>query len=164
MVKASGDAPGHPAPPEESHTPERPGSPGEPAPPERAVRPVRVRVFVEGRVQGVGFRQSTAREAMRLGLQGWVRNLPDGRVEAVYEGPRDAVEKMLAWSGRGPGWAASPASPSTTRSRKGSGASASAEAPLKRGAAGSAGGDPNPVLLEVRCGGHVRDRRIGPSS
>jgi acylphosphatase len=67
--------------------------------------PVRVRVFADGRVQGVGFRQSAAREAMRLGLQGWVRNLPDGRVEAVYEGSLDAVGQMVAWSRRGPGWA-----------------------------------------------------------
>jgi acylphosphatase len=67
---------------------------------------VRARVFVDGRVQGVGFRQSAAREATRLGLQGWIRNLPDGRVEAVYEGRRDAVEEMVAWSRRGPGWAA----------------------------------------------------------
>jgi acylphosphatase len=63
---------------------------------------VRVRVFVEGRVQGVGFRASAAREAMRLGVTGWARNLPDGRVEAVYEGPREAVEEMLAWTRRGP--------------------------------------------------------------
>jgi len=63
---------------------------------------VRVHVFVDGRVQGVGFRYSTAREADRLGIQGWARNLPDGRVEAVYEGPRAAVEEMLAWTRRGP--------------------------------------------------------------
>lgn len=63
---------------------------------------VRVRVFVDGRVQGVGFRASAAREAARLGVQGRVRNLPDGRVEAVYEGPRHAVEDMLAWTRHGP--------------------------------------------------------------
>ncbi len=63
---------------------------------------IRVRVFVDGRVQGVGFRAATAREAARLGIQGWARNLPDRRVEAVYEGPRDAVEEMLAWTRRGP--------------------------------------------------------------
>ena len=67
--------------------------------------PVRVRVIVDGRVQGVGFRQSAAREAIRLALQGWIRNLPDGRVEAVYEGTRDAVDEMAAWSRRGPSWA-----------------------------------------------------------
>ena len=63
---------------------------------------VRVRVFVDGRVQGVGFRVSTAHEATRLGVCGWVRNLPDGKVEALYEGPRDAVEEMLSWTRRGP--------------------------------------------------------------
>jgi acylphosphatase len=68
-------------------------------------RVIRVRVFVDGRVQGVGFRVSAAGEAVRLGVQGWARNLPDGRVEAVYEGPRAAVEDMLAWTRHGPGGA-----------------------------------------------------------
>lgn len=63
---------------------------------------IRVRVFVDGRVQGVGFRASAAREAMRLGASGWARNLPDGRVEAVYEGTRDVVEEMLSWTRHGP--------------------------------------------------------------
>jgi len=63
---------------------------------------VRAHVFVEGRVQGVWFRHSTSRVADRLGINGWVRNLPDGRVEAVYEGPGSAVEEMLAWTKRGP--------------------------------------------------------------
>ena len=63
---------------------------------------VRVRVFVDGRVQGVGFRANAAREAARQGVAGWVRNLPDGRVEAVYEGLRNAVEEMLAWTRHGP--------------------------------------------------------------
>lgn len=66
---------------------------------------VRVRVFVEGWVQGVSFRYNTVHEATRLGVAGWVRNLPDGRVEAVYEGPRDVVEELLAWTRRGPQWA-----------------------------------------------------------
>lgn len=66
---------------------------------------VRVRVFVEGWVQGVSFRYHTVHEASRLGVRGWVRNLPDGRVEAVYEGPRDAVEELLAWTRHGPQWA-----------------------------------------------------------
>jgi acylphosphatase len=66
------------------------------------VRIVRVRVFVGGRVQGVGFRASAAHEAMRLGVSGWARNLPDGRVEAVYEGPQEAVEALLAWTRHGP--------------------------------------------------------------
>jgi acylphosphatase len=66
---------------------------------------VRVRVFVEGRVQGVNFRHYTCREANHLGVSGWVRNLPDGRVEAVYEGSRAAVEAMAAWTRHGPEWA-----------------------------------------------------------
>lgn len=65
----------------------------------------RVRVFVEGRVQGVNFRYSTYLEAERLGVNGWARNLPDGRVEAVYEGPRSAVEEMIMWTKHGPEWA-----------------------------------------------------------
>lgn len=82
-------------------------SPDDPAaspdsPPESRQEPVRVHVFVDGRVQGVWFRQSTYQQAMRLGVRGWVRNLPDGRVEAVYEGPRAAVDQLLAWTRRGP--------------------------------------------------------------
>lgn len=63
---------------------------------------VRVHVFAEGRVQRVWFRESTRQEADRLGVSGWVRNLPDGRVEAVYEGSGEAVEEMLSWTNRGP--------------------------------------------------------------
>jgi acylphosphatase len=66
---------------------------------------IRVRVFVEGRVQGVNFRYHTRQEALRLSVAGWVRNLPDGRVEAVYEGAPDAVEEMLSWTRLGPDWA-----------------------------------------------------------
>jgi acylphosphatase len=66
---------------------------------------VRVRVLVQGRVQGVNFRYSAYREADRLGVAGWARNLPDGSVEAVYEGPREAVEEMLTWTRHGPEWA-----------------------------------------------------------
>ena len=54
-----------------------------------------VHVFVEGRVQGVWFRGWTEREAGRLGLSGWVRNRRDGRVEALFAGPADAVERMI---------------------------------------------------------------------
>ena len=64
--------------------------------------PVRVRVYVEGRVQGVAFRYTTWQEATRLGIGGWVQNLVDGRMEAVYEGTPDAVEEMLAWTRHGP--------------------------------------------------------------
>ncbi|MBW3584967.1 MAG: acylphosphatase [Cyanobacteria bacterium 0813] len=64
--------------------------------------PVRVRVFVSGLVQGVGYRYSTMNQAKYLGLSGWVRNLPDGRVEAVFEGEKKAVEGMISWCRRGP--------------------------------------------------------------
>lgn len=61
----------------------------------------RVHVFISGRVQGVFFRAYTQKEAYRLGLKGWVRNLPDGRVEAVFEGENLAVEKMIKWCYKG---------------------------------------------------------------
>lgn len=61
----------------------------------------RVRVLISGRVQGVFFRAYTKEEAKRLGLKGWVRNLPDGRVEALFEGEDEAVEKMIKWCHRG---------------------------------------------------------------
>ncbi len=62
----------------------------------------RAHVFISGVVQGVFFRATTRDEATRLGLTGWVRNLPDGRVEAVFEGSREAVGRMLQWCARGP--------------------------------------------------------------
>lgn len=62
----------------------------------------RVHVFVAGRVQGVGFRAWTEREARLLGLKGWVKNLPDGRVEAVAEGPPEAVAALLEKLKTGP--------------------------------------------------------------
>jgi len=62
----------------------------------------RLHVYIEGRVQGVGFRYSTCDQAVSLGLTGWVRNLADGRVEAVFEGPRAALESVLAWCREGP--------------------------------------------------------------
>ena len=63
---------------------------------------VRVHLVVTGLVQGVAFRQTAAFEAERLGLSGWVRNLPDGRVEAEAEGARDRVEIFARWCGHGP--------------------------------------------------------------
>lgn len=63
---------------------------------------VRRHVWVRGRVQGVWFRQATTEQANRLGVAGWVRNLPDGRVEAVVEGTKPAVDAMVAWCRRGP--------------------------------------------------------------
>ncbi|HLF15945.1 MAG TPA: acylphosphatase [Candidatus Thermoplasmatota archaeon] len=62
----------------------------------------RLRLLVSGRVQGVWFRESTRQEAERLGVTGWVRNLPDGRVEAVLEGETAAVQALAAWCRRGP--------------------------------------------------------------
>ena len=62
----------------------------------------RLHVRVEGRVQGVMFRDSTRRQAAALGLSGWVRNLPDGTVEAQFSGPRDRCERALAFVRTGP--------------------------------------------------------------
>ena len=59
-------------------------------------------VLVSGRVQGVGFRWYAREHAEQLGLAGWVRNLPDGRVEIWLEGREPAVEAMLVWLERGP--------------------------------------------------------------
>lgn len=64
--------------------------------------PRRVRVLISGRVQGVFFRDSTRERAEALGLSGWVRNLPDGRVEAVFEGDGDRVDEMISWCNEGP--------------------------------------------------------------
>ena len=63
---------------------------------------IRRHVWVAGRVQGVWYRQSCARQAGESGVGGWVRNLSDGRVEAVFEGSPAAVEAMLAWCRIGP--------------------------------------------------------------
>ena len=64
--------------------------------------PIRAHVFVSGRVQGVGYRYSTMDEASRLGVTGWVRNVPDGRVEAVFEGSKKVVEEIISWCQKGP--------------------------------------------------------------
>jgi acylphosphatase len=63
---------------------------------------VRRRVVIEGRVQGVWFRETCRREATAAGVSGWVRNRPNGRVEAVFEGEPSAVERMVDWCRRGP--------------------------------------------------------------
>jgi acylphosphatase len=59
-------------------------------------------VKIAGRVQGVLFRDSTRREAERLGVKGWVRNLDDGDVEALIEGEAARVEQLIQWCHRGP--------------------------------------------------------------
>lgn len=64
---------------------------------------VRAHVFISGLVQGVSFRYYIRQEAQALGLSGWVRNLPDGRVEAAFEGEKEAVNEMIAWC-----WSGSP--------------------------------------------------------
>jgi acylphosphatase len=68
----------------------------------QAMERLRVRARVRGLVQGVGFRAATQREASRLGLVGWVRNLPDGRVELEAEGLDARVGELIAWCSRGP--------------------------------------------------------------
>ena len=66
----------------------------------------RAHLFISGRVQGVFFRTTCRDEAAALGLTGWVRNLGDGRVEAVAEGERDKIEALIRWCKRGPSGAA----------------------------------------------------------
>ncbi|MFB6109906.1 MAG: acylphosphatase [Halodesulfurarchaeum sp.] len=61
----------------------------------------RAHVFVSGTVQGVYFRANTREEARKRSVDGWVRNLEDGRVEAVFEGPESAVEEMIEWCHEG---------------------------------------------------------------
>ncbi len=63
---------------------------------------VRVHVFVSGRVQGVFFRSETRYEARRRNVVGWVRNTSDGKVEAVFEGEKEDVEKVIDFCRRGP--------------------------------------------------------------
>ncbi|HSN92471.1 MAG TPA: acylphosphatase [Anaeromyxobacteraceae bacterium] len=65
----------------------------------------RAHLLVSGLVQGVNFRASTADEARRLGVAGWVRNCPDGRVEVEAEGEREKVEALVRWCAHGPTWA-----------------------------------------------------------
>ena len=63
---------------------------------------VRAHVFISGHVQGVGYHYSTWDTAALLKLKGWVRNLRDGRVEAVFEGSGDQVQEILRWCHQGP--------------------------------------------------------------
>lgn len=63
---------------------------------------IRVHIFVQGMVQGIFFRAKTRQKAKVLGLTGWVKNLPDGRVEAVFEGEKEKVEQTIEWIKKGP--------------------------------------------------------------
>ncbi len=63
---------------------------------------VRAHVFVSGRVQGVFFRSDTQYEAKKRNVKGWIRNLPDGRVEAVFEGEEEKVKELIEFCKRGP--------------------------------------------------------------
>jgi len=66
---------------------------------------IRAHILIKGRVQGVGFRANTRRKAYQLGIKGWVRNLRDGRVEAVAEGKKEAINELIRWCHRGPSMA-----------------------------------------------------------
>lgn len=72
------------------------------SPEEHAPAHARAHVYVSGRVQGVNFRSRTRDQARAGGLCGWVRNLDDGRVEAVFEGPKPAVQRLVNWCYSGP--------------------------------------------------------------
>ncbi|MCS7116034.1 MAG: acylphosphatase [Nitrososphaerota archaeon] len=63
---------------------------------------VRAHVYISGLVQGVFFRSNTRKQALKRGVRGWVRNLPDGRVEAIFEGSKDMVQEMVEWCKVGP--------------------------------------------------------------
>jgi len=62
---------------------------------------IRTHLIIEGRVQGVWFRDSARREAITLGVLGWVKNRPDGTVEVLVEGPEEQVEKFVTWCHQG---------------------------------------------------------------
>lgn len=66
---------------------------------------VRAHVIVSGRVQGVYFRGKTRKKALEYGVTGWIHNLTDGRVEAVFEGEKEPVEKLIEFVKQGPSYA-----------------------------------------------------------
>ncbi len=66
---------------------------------------IQAHVLISGKVQGVFFRSNTEDKVKELGLKGWVKNLPDGRVEAVFEGEEKVVNEMVEWCKKGPRFA-----------------------------------------------------------
>ena len=62
---------------------------------------MKIKVLISGKVQGVFYRAHARKKAKKLGLKGWVRNTNDGKVEAVFEGPKDKVKKMVEWCWKG---------------------------------------------------------------
>ena len=62
----------------------------------------RIHLFIKGRVQGVFFRESTRIKARQLEINGWVKNLNDGRIEAVFEGENEKIKKIIKWARHGP--------------------------------------------------------------
>jgi acylphosphatase len=62
----------------------------------------RLHLIIKGRVQGVFYRASTRDTAVKLGIKGWVRNMPDGSVEALFEGEKESLEEVLQWCRKGP--------------------------------------------------------------
>lgn len=62
----------------------------------------RAHLYISGRVQGVFFRATTREEAKKRGVTGWVKNLPDGRVEAIFEGEEEKVNEMIDFCHKGP--------------------------------------------------------------
>jgi len=69
---------------------------------DKIIKNSRAHVLISGRVQGVWFRASTKDKAEELGIKGWVRNTPDGKVEAVFEGPKEKVDEIIKWCHKGP--------------------------------------------------------------
>jgi acylphosphatase len=69
---------------------------------DRKTEHLRAHVIIQGLVQGVFFRASTREKALQLGVGGWVRNLPDGGVEALFEGEKKKVEEIVGWCHKGP--------------------------------------------------------------
>ena len=66
---------------------------------------IRAHIFASGKVQGVWYRESARKKTEKMSITGWIKNLSDGRVEAIFEGSKGNVEKMVNWARKGPIWA-----------------------------------------------------------